>query len=116
MRRKPMRRKIIAVDFDGTLFVDAWPMVGAPIWPVIENVKEEQAKGAAIILWTCRSGKALTRAVKACKEVGLTPDSVNENLPEIVRAWGGEDTRKVVATEYWDDRAVNVRELKGEHT
>lgn len=106
-----MNRKIIAVDFDGTLFTDSWPMVGEPIKPVIEKVKEEQAKGTAIILWTCRSGAALVRAVDACCRVGINPDAVNENLPELIEAWGGEDTRKVVATEYWDDRAVSVKEL-----
>ena len=30
---------------------------------------------------------------------------MNENLPEFKEAWGN-DTRKVGATEYWDDRAV----------
>lgn len=104
-----MSRKIIAVDFDGTLFVDAWPYVGAPIWSTIEKVKAEQADGAAIILWTCRSGEALTRAVDACWQVGLKVDAVNENLPELIKAWDGEDTRKVFATEYWDDRAVNMK-------
>lgn len=108
-----MSRKIIAVDFDGTLFVDAWPYVGAPIWSTIEKVKEEQAGGAAIILWTCRSGEALTRAVDACWQVGLKFDAVNENLPELIKAWDGEDTRKICATEYWDDRAVNMKNPGG---
>jgi len=106
-----VNRKIIAVDFDGTLFTDNWPMVGEPIWPVIGAIKEEQAKGTAIILWTCRSGAALVRAVSACLRVGVNPDAVNENLPEVVEAWGGEDTRKIFATEYWDDRAVNVKDV-----
>ena len=108
-----MSRKIIAVDFDGTLFVDAWPYIGAPIWSTIEKVKEEQANGSAIILWTCRSGEALTRAVDACWQVGLKFDAVNENLPELIKAWGGEDTRKICATEYWDDRAVNMKNPGG---
>ena len=108
-----MSRKIIAVDFDGTLFVDAWPYVGAPIWSTIEKVKEEQANGAAIILWTCRSEDSLATAIKACESVGIIPDAVNENLPELIEAWGGEDTRKIFATEYWDDRAVNLKSHGG---
>lgn len=106
-----MNRRIIAVDFDGTLFTDNWPMVGEPIWPVIHKVREEQANGSAIILWTCRSGAALDRAVHACLQVGINPDVVNENLPELIEDWDGEDTRKIVATEYWDDKAVNIKDL-----
>ena len=30
---------IIAIDFDGTLVENAFPEIGAPIWPVIEYVK-----------------------------------------------------------------------------
>lgn len=103
-------RKAIAVDFDGTLFRDAYPLVGEPNWPVINKAKEEQAKGAGIILWTCRIGEPLDLAVEACKKVGLIPDAVNESLPEWQEAWDG-DTRKVGATEYWDDRAINVKDV-----
>lgn len=38
--------KIIAVDFDGTLFENAWPDVGAPIEKNINKLKAEQADGA----------------------------------------------------------------------
>lgn len=44
------RRKIIAVDFDGTLFTDAYPEIGEPIWKVINYCKKEQAEGSIIIL------------------------------------------------------------------
>ena len=43
--------KIIAVDFDGTLFENAWPDVGAPIEKNINKLKAEQADGAKVILW-----------------------------------------------------------------
>ena len=33
--------KIIAVDFDGTLFENAWPDVGAPIEKNINKLKAE---------------------------------------------------------------------------
>lgn len=100
-------RKIIAIDFDGTLFKDNYPNVGEPIWENINRAKEEQAKGACLILWTCRYGEELEKAVKACAEVGLEFEAVNENAPQIIQAWG-KDQRKVFANEYWDDRAVGV--------
>lgn len=108
-----MSRKVIAVDFDDTLFTNAWPNVGEPIWPVINKAKEAQANGAAIILWTCRAGESLEVAVEACRAVGLIPDAVNETLPEWLETWV-DDPRKIGATEYWDDRAVNIKDFLNE--
>lgn len=101
--------KIIAVDFDGCLVVNKWPEVGAPIEKNISKLKAEQANGAKVILWTNRVGEALEKALAFCKEQGIHLDAVNENLPEIVEAFGG-DCRKVFANEYWDDRAVLMSE------
>lgn len=97
--------KIIAVDFDGTLFENAWPDVGAPIEKNINKLKAEQADGAKVILWTNRVSGALDKAVNFCKEHGIHLDAVNENLPEIVQGFG-TDCRKIFANEYWDDHAV----------
>ena len=103
-----MNSKVIAVDFDDTLFTNNWPGVGEPICPIIERAKAEQANCSAIILWTCRIGESLDAAVAACESVGLIPDAVNETLPEWLEEWV-DDPRKIGATEYWDDRAVNVK-------
>lgn len=59
-----------------------------------------------MILWTCRNGKDLEVAVEFCEGVGLKFDTVNENLPELIEAYGG-DTRKINADIYFDDKAVN---------
>lgn len=101
--------KIIAVDFDGCLAVNKWPEVGEPIWKNINRLKEEQANGTKVILWTNRVGEPLEKAVSFCKEHDIHLDAVNENLPEIIEAFGG-DCRKVFANEYWDDRAVLMDE------
>ena len=68
--------KIIAVDFDGTLFENAWPDVGAPIEKNINKLKAEQADGAKVILWTNRVGGALDKAVNFCKEHGIHLDAI----------------------------------------
>ena len=39
-----------------------------------------------------------------CAEYGVRFDAVNANLPETPE-WMGYDSRKVFATEYWDDRS-----------
>lgn len=101
------RPKIIAIDYDGTIAVNSWPHAGDPNPIVIEAAKAEQAKGAKLILWTCREGKELEIALEACKKWGLRFDAVNDNLPEMKAAWGN-NPRKIFANEYWDDRAVEV--------
>lgn len=103
--------KIIAVDFDGTLCEERYPKIGAAKEEVIQYVLNEQAKGSKIILWTCRRGERLNEAVRWCKEHGITFDAINENLPGVVKSFGG-DTRKIVANEYLDDRAVNALNIK----
>lgn len=106
--------RIIAIDFDGCLCTNAWPDVGKPNWNVIENAKREQADGAALILWTCRVGDRLKEAVATCESWGLRFDTVNENLPSLVEEYGN-DPRKISATEYWDDRAMNTCESPEEY-
>ena len=79
-----MRRKIIAVDFDGTIAtIKKFPEIGEPIQSTIKQLKREQAKGARLILWTCRANERLDAAVEWCKEQGLEFEAVNENLPDI---------------------------------
>lgn len=99
--------KIIAVDFDGTLFTNAWPNVGEPIFETINALKKEKADGADIILWTNRVDDKLQEAIEACRSVGIEFDAVNENLPRMVEFFGG-DPRKIFANEYWDDRAITA--------
>ena len=95
--------KIIAIDFDNTLFETDYPAIVRPISPVIKYAKLMRERGAKLILWTCREGKELEEAVEACRAEGLLFDAVNDNLPEMKAEWGN-NPRKVAADEYWDDR------------
>ena len=98
-------RKVIAIDFDGTLCEDKYPEIGEPEWYTILHAISEQRDGAVLILWTCRTGELLRQAVEACSEWGIDFDYINENDPERIQAYGG-DCRKISADEYWDDKAV----------
>ena len=102
-----MRAKIIAVDFDGTIVTNKFPGIGEPIESTITKLKKEKEKGARLILWTCRADERLQAAVDWCKVHGIEFEAVNENLPDIIEAFGG-DTRKIFANQYWDDRAVRM--------
>lgn len=106
-----MKRKIIAVDFDGTLFTDEYPEIGYPIWEVINYCKEQQAKGAILILWTCRNGADLEEAIEMSRSVGIKFDYLNENTKENLAMYGKKDNRKIYADEYIDDKAKNIKDI-----
>ena len=108
-----MKRKIIAVDFDGTLYTDDYPDIGDPIWKTINYCKKEKENGAILILWTCRSGQDLVEAIRLCKQVELHFDYVNENAKESMFGYA-RDSRKIYADEYIDDKAINVSDLPQE--
>ena len=95
--------KVIAIDFDGTLWETDWPRLVRPILPVIEMAKTRKAAGDKLILWTCREGPELDAAVEACRAFGVELDAINDNLPEVKAEWGN-NPRKVAADEYWDDK------------
>lgn len=99
--------KILAVDFDGTLVNDEFPEVGFAHYEIIDLLKRLHKKGVKIILWTCRTGQHLEDAISFCNVVKLPLDAVNKNIPEVIAMYG-EDTRKVFADLYLDDKAVPV--------
>lgn len=93
------------MDFDGTLCKNAYPNIGKPKMNVINKVKKAKNEGATIILWTCREGASLDRAVEWCNNIGLKFDCINEN-PVSQQEIFNSDPRKIGATEYWDDKCV----------
>ena len=104
---------IYAVDFDGTLCEEAYPLIGRPNTALIEWLKERKASGDKLILWTSRVGPYLLEAVNWCRNQGLIFDTVNENLPEIIALYmpqqqGIRPSPKVTADVYIDDKACNA--------
>ena len=78
---------VFAVDFDGTLSFGQWPEVGAANEGLIDFLKKRKNQGDKLILWTCREGETLDKAVAWCHEHGLEFDAVNDNLPEIMEQY-----------------------------
>ena len=105
-------RKIIGVDFDGTLAVTrgTYPRIQGPIQEVIDYVKSEQAAGAYLILITMREYDELKDAVAWAKEQGLRFDAVNDNLPQM-KEFFGNNPRKIFCNEYLDD--TNIGGIEG---
>ncbi|MEW6014183.1 MAG: hypothetical protein AB1690_02550 [Candidatus Zixiibacteriota bacterium] len=92
------RCRYIAIDFDGTLVTNKYPDIGEPIPKNIEILKRHHLAGDKIIIWTCRQGKELSRAVEWLEEQSIPFDWVNEN-PEFETG-----SRKIYADIYYDDR------------
>lgn len=92
---------VAAVDFDGTLFARAWPNVGTPNLRLVTAVARAQSGGVWVVLHTCRHNGPLMDALRACADVGLTPDGVNESHPTWCQDYGQPD--KVAADLYIDD-------------
>ena len=101
-------KKIIAIDYDGTIALNSFPHAGDPNWSVINRAKQEQLNGALLILWTCREGDDLNTALEACSKWGLSFDAVNDN-PEHRQKFWNNNPRKIYADEYWDDHGVSVK-------
>lgn len=108
LKEWPKDKKIIAVDFDGTItkkdnrfwtgrnsYVND---VMEPNLEIIESLKLNR-NNIYLILWSCRKGKALRDAIKFCTEHDLYFDAVNKN---IVRY---PSSRKIMADIYIDDKS-----------
>lgn len=101
---------IIAVDFDGILAQDTgqFPEIGPPNWRVIAFIRDLIEAGHEIILWTCRTDKALEDAITWCNDKGLKFSSINENAPSNIKQYikmYPNGTRKVHADIYIDDHS-----------
>lgn len=102
---------VFAIDFDGTLCVDKFPEIGEPHQAMIDFVMNAQVYGKyKTILWTCRHGEYLQKAVDWCISHGLYFDAVNQNLPEIQEMFG-TDTRKIYADVYIDDKNMELNRV-----
>lgn len=107
----------IAIDFDGTLCEDKFPEIGAPNRCLISLLVAYKSirPDVKYILWTCRDNNTaerhLDKAVAWCKDHGLEFDAVNENIPE-VKAMFNNDTRKVFANVYVDDKNTPIKDFE----
>lgn len=105
-----MRKKIYAIDFDGTLSLDKFPYCGEPnilLIKLLKKLMEPPVENRDIwfVLHTCREGEYLERAIEWLKNQGLVFDSVNSVPLEISKIdTGGK--RKLGADLYVDDKAI----------
>ena len=93
---------IYGIDFDGTIVEEKFPAIGKPIKEVVDFIRTLKKEGHKWILITMRQDKQLEEAIEWLYKMGLTPDAVNDNLPERIEMWGN-NPRKIYADVYIDD-------------
>lgn len=97
-----MNKKIIAVDFDGTLVFNEYPKIENPNVKLLEFIQQNRKK-YIWILYTLRHGKDLQEVVKYLKKQWkIKFDYINENVPWLIQKYG--DSRKIYADYYIDDK------------
>ncbi len=100
-----VRKKVIAIDFDGTIVHERYPDIGRPVEGAVKSISRIKELGAEIVIWTCRTGPELEEAKLWLVSMGIPFDFVNENTTTELEHWG-TDPRKVAADRYIDDRIV----------
>lgn len=91
----------LAIDFDGTLVEHNYPHIGKPIQVAFDTLKRlREELDCKLILWTCREGIFLEKAVQFCHENGLFFDAINTNVSTPI----GFGHPKILADFYIDDR------------
>lgn len=95
----------IAVDFDGTIVEHRYPAIGKEIPFAIATLRQLQAEGHRLILWSVREGKLLQEAVDFCAERGITFYAVNRDFEE-EDGTHADYSRKLKADLFIDDRNV----------
>lgn len=107
LKEWPSNKKIVAVDFDGTLTKkDNRIWIGRNRYrndimepnDIIINSIKKYRNSIYLILWTCRTGKALRDAIVFCYKQGIYFDAINKN---IVRY---KTSNKIMADIYIDDK------------
>ena len=100
-------KKIIAIDFDGTIVEDRYPAIG-PLKPGAKSVINWfYDTGCKIIIWTSRAGAPLEAAIQFLSDNGIKYHHVNESCPDNTAQYGGVDTRKIFADVYIDDKSLS---------
>ena len=96
---------VVAIDFDGTIFVDEYPFVGEPLPGAIETINRYHNLGWTIIINTCREGDFAENAILALEEYGTKYSFFNNNDP-VRTAQYGYDPRKIGSDIVIDDRCL----------
>lgn len=95
----------VGVDFDGTVIEDCYPFVtGNPVPMAIETLKEMNANGIKIIVWTMRPSSHKEAVMQFFEKHGV--EIYNYNCHDTQHKW--TDSPKAYADYFIDDRNVGI--------
>ncbi len=94
---------IIAIDFDGTICRGAYPNIEGQQPYAKEAINKLYEDGHYVIIWTCRTGEPLLKAVNWMLEQGIKFHRINDHNPEN-KAKYGDGGPKIYAHTYIDDK------------
>jgi len=69
----------ISIDFDGTIVDHEFPDIGPLLPGALKTIRKLQDNGHKIIMWTCRDGEYLVKAVEFMADHDISFDAINQN-------------------------------------
>lgn len=105
-----LKYKYFAIDFDGTIAYDAYPNIGRLIPGAKETMLKIKELGGEIVIWTCRTDQWATDAVNFLNMHNIPYDKFNKPFDEHVNIYGGDNSRKIYADCYIDDRSLHFQQ------
>jgi len=97
-------KKVLAIDFDGTIVDFDFPNIG-DLRPYAKEVINALYDDHIIIIWTTRDGKDQIAVEEFLEENEIKYHYINKNADEVL-AWLQGDPRKIYADIYIDDRNI----------
>lgn len=95
---------IISIDFDGTIVNEIYPDIGQLKPNAKEVINKLHNEGHTIIINTCRVGTYQDNAEEFLFNNDIWYDWINTNCPTRVQQHNGQDSRKISADIYIDDK------------
>jgi hypothetical protein len=80
---KWISKKILAIDFDGTIVKNIFPDIGELIEDAKLYINKLYDEGYDIIIWTCRDGQLLKDAITFLVDNNIKFHKVNENSDKL---------------------------------
>lgn len=115
----PNKPFLVAIDFDDTICWKGFPTIenGTLMLNTVAKMAQtlKEHPNAEFILWTCRQGERLEESKGFCKKHKLPIKYFNEQHPFVLKAIPeSKHWRKILADEYWDDKAVRITQKGAE--
>lgn len=105
MRRNKIPKRIIVIDFDGTIVECDYPNIGKIRNNARHYINKLHSEGYGIVINTCRSGLAEADAIHFLRDNGIRYDYINCNFPHLIEKYG-QDCRKISGDVYIEDRCL----------